>query len=148
MKDGDFFSKIKRLLLNVTKLHRHVFENPGYTECPFLTNIFHRIPINVKIHTDFGIDSILIIYKKHTVNGIILLHKFFLPNIFFLTSFLCTIYSSFAIFFIINNFFSFINIYNCTLQIIFLFQIFDLAFINYHTFQTCILQICASQVSS
>ena len=30
MKDGDFFSKIKRLLLNVTKLHRHVFENPGY----------------------------------------------------------------------------------------------------------------------
>ena len=31
MKDGDFFSKIKRLLLNVTKLHRHVFENPGYT---------------------------------------------------------------------------------------------------------------------
>lgn len=29
MKDGDFFSKIKRLLLNVTKLHRHVFENPG-----------------------------------------------------------------------------------------------------------------------
>ena len=30
MKDGDFFSKIKRLLLNVTKLHRHVFENPGF----------------------------------------------------------------------------------------------------------------------
>ena len=32
MKDGDFFSKIKRLLLNVTKLHRHVFENPGYKD--------------------------------------------------------------------------------------------------------------------
>ena len=32
MKDGDFFSKIKRLLLNVTKLHRHVFENPGERE--------------------------------------------------------------------------------------------------------------------
>lgn len=47
MKDGDFFSKIKRLLLNVTKLHRHVFENPGYNESekrnffsPYLTEEF------------------------------------------------------------------------------------------------------------
>ncbi len=35
MKDGDFFSKIKRLLLNVTKLHRHVFENPGFKQFTF-----------------------------------------------------------------------------------------------------------------
>lgn len=29
MKNGNFINKIKRLRLNVTKLHRHVFENPG-----------------------------------------------------------------------------------------------------------------------
>lgn len=29
MKNGDFFNKIKRLRLNVTKFHRHVFENLG-----------------------------------------------------------------------------------------------------------------------
>ncbi len=40
MKDGDFFSKIKRLLLNVTKLHRHVFENPGEKlDFPCFSNI-------------------------------------------------------------------------------------------------------------
>ena len=30
MKNGDFFNKIKRLRLNVTKFHRHVFENLGW----------------------------------------------------------------------------------------------------------------------
>lgn len=40
MKDGDFFSKIKRLLLNVTKLHRHVFENPGLKVAYFEVGFF------------------------------------------------------------------------------------------------------------
>lgn len=39
MKNGDFFNKIKRLRLNVTKFHRHVFENLGYMlQIPLLSH--------------------------------------------------------------------------------------------------------------
>lgn len=50
MKDGDFFSKIKRLLLNVTKLHRHVFENPGFNETEYFAapNAKENIPASAK----------------------------------------------------------------------------------------------------
>lgn len=49
------------------------------------TEHIHRIPINAIKHTDFGVDSILINVKNYTINGIILLHKFFLLK----HSFLC-----------------------------------------------------------
>lgn len=63
-----------------------------YTKRLFLPNFFHRIPITAIKHTDFGIDGILINVRNHTINGIISLHKFFLPNRFFPTSFSFTDY--------------------------------------------------------
>lgn len=62
-----------------TTLYRHI---PLY-RTPIFTELFHRIPITARKHTDFGIDSILINVKKHAINGIILLHKFFLLKRFF-----------------------------------------------------------------
>ena len=72
---------------------------PPYTDIyplyrtPIFAEHHHRIPIAAIKHIDFGIDGILINVRNHTINGIISLHKFFLPNIFFPTSFMLTGYS-------------------------------------------------------
>lgn len=74
-----------KILQIITTLYHHI---PIY-RTPNLTEHHHRISITARKHTDFEIDSIPISHKNHTVNGIILLHKFFLLKKFFLTSFLC-----------------------------------------------------------
>lgn len=61
---------------------------PPYTDIyplyrtPIFAELFRRIPITAIKHIDLGINGILINVRNHTINGIILLYKLFLPNIF------------------------------------------------------------------
>ena len=75
------------------RLNPHIFTALYYHmplyRTPIFSELFHRIPITAIKHTNFGIDSILINVRNHTINGIISLHKFFLLKIFFPTSILC-----------------------------------------------------------